>query len=148
MDKYRKKPIVIRAIKWDDNFSELMYKFPDLKCAQKRDDTLILETLEGTMTADMGDYIIKGIKGEFYPCKSDIFELTYEKVEDIPESIKIKMLSDAGYCRIPLQESYLKLVYLVKGIASYHGNASLDNDVLGWVTRDCVKLLKEIGDIE
>jgi hypothetical protein len=41
---------------------------------------VVIETLEGNMTADKGDYIIKGIKGEFYPCKPDIFELTYEKV--------------------------------------------------------------------
>jgi hypothetical protein len=41
---------------------------------------VVIETLEGNMTASKGDYIIKGIKGEFYPCKPDIFELTYEKI--------------------------------------------------------------------
>ena len=41
-----------------------------------------IHTLEGTMQASYGDYIIKGVKGEFYPCKPDIFEQTYEKVED------------------------------------------------------------------
>jgi hypothetical protein len=43
---------------------------------------IYIHTLEGVMKANMGDFIIKGINGEFYPCKSDIFEKTYEKVED------------------------------------------------------------------
>lgn len=43
---------------------------------------LIIETLEGTHEASMYDFIIKGVKGEFYPCKPDIFEMTYEKVKD------------------------------------------------------------------
>lgn len=43
---------------------------------------LVITTLEGEMKADVGDWIIKGVKGEFYPCKPDIFEMTYEKVED------------------------------------------------------------------
>ena len=43
---------------------------------------LVIETLEGDMTADYGDWIIRGVKGEFYPCKPDIFEATYEKVDE------------------------------------------------------------------
>jgi len=42
----------------------------------------VIYTLEGTMTADYGDYIIQGVNGEIYPCKPDIFEQTYEKLED------------------------------------------------------------------
>ena len=45
-----------------------------------KNETLTIETLEGNMTASKGDYIIKGVKGEFYPCKPDIFEQTYEEV--------------------------------------------------------------------
>ena len=45
-------------------------------------DGLKIFTLEGTMNANIGDWIIKGVKGEFYPCKPDIFEETYEKVEE------------------------------------------------------------------
>ncbi len=44
----------------------------------------VITTLEGDMTGDYGDYIIKGVKGEIYPCKPDIFELTYEQIEDHP----------------------------------------------------------------
>ncbi len=82
MAKYRKKPVVIEAIQWNDNFDELLFNFPEIKCAQKRDDTLMLHTLEGLMTASEQDYIIKGIAGEFYACKPDIFEYSYELVED------------------------------------------------------------------
>ena len=82
--KYRKKPLVIEAIVWDgSNYHEISDFAKSLK------DTLVdpiakkvyITTLEGTMTADIGDYIIKGIKGEFYPCKPDIFEATYELAE-------------------------------------------------------------------
>lgn len=62
--KYRKKPVIIEAIQFEDN--------PYLK----------IETLEGIMKASVGDYIIKGVNGEFYPCKPDIFEKTYERVID------------------------------------------------------------------
>ena len=46
---------------------------------------LLIETLEGEMLADPGDWIIRGVKGEFYPCKPDIFEATYEAVTDQPK---------------------------------------------------------------
>lgn len=59
--KYRKKPVVIEAYKTDHEFD--------------------IETLEGTMRASVGDYIITGIDGEQYPCKPDIFEKTYERVD-------------------------------------------------------------------
>ena len=62
MAKYRKKPVIIEAYKTDKE--------------------VFIETLEGTMKADVGDYIITGVKGEQYPCKPDIVEETYEKVED------------------------------------------------------------------
>lgn len=80
---YRKKPVVIEAIKWTgDNVKELTkfmgiphvsYEMPSGK--------LSVVTLEGVMTAKKGDYIIKGIKGELYPCKPDIFAATYELVD-------------------------------------------------------------------
>jgi hypothetical protein len=83
--KYRKKPVVIEAIQWTGGNSEEIYsKFPE--CFNSiiiyHNDALIIKTLEGNMTANDGDYIIKGIKGEFYPCREDIFLATYEKVED------------------------------------------------------------------
>jgi len=81
MPKYRKKPIIIDAIQWDgDNFNEIVYNFVGIICGQKN-DFLDIQTLEGVMRADKGDYIIRGIKGEFYPCKPDIFENSYDPVE-------------------------------------------------------------------
>ena len=91
MKKYRKKPIVIEAIQltWG-NWNEIcefvgVGKLSDGKPeGRSHGDSLGLDipTLEGLMHADQGDWIIKGIKGEFYPCKNDIFEATYEEVEE------------------------------------------------------------------
>lgn len=78
--KYRKKPVVIEAIQWNgDNFGEVAMFCKKIKIAYTHNETIVIETLEGDMLASKGDYIIKGVKGEFYPCKPDIFEETYEK---------------------------------------------------------------------
>jgi hypothetical protein len=89
--KYRKKPIVIDALqlRWD-NWSE-MCEFADVGRlldgkpeGQMQPGNLIglmIPTLEGVMMAHEGDYVIRGIKGELYPCKPDIFDATYEIVE-------------------------------------------------------------------
>lgn len=81
--KFRKKPVVIEAIRFMGDNQEIVKLFGVVGidyCGGK--DTLSIRTLEGTMTAQKGDWIIKGIKGEFYPCKPDIFEATYEMVKD------------------------------------------------------------------
>lgn len=80
MPQYRKKPVVIEAVQYvGPNFEE-MEKFVGGD-AEFRDGQLIIATLEGAMKASIGDFIIKGVKGEFYPCKPDIFAATYELVE-------------------------------------------------------------------
>lgn len=88
--QYRKKPLVIEAIQWTNkanNFtkilkwsngkvnsaSPLLWQDADSFCLQ-------VETMEGIMLARLNDYIIKGVKGEFYPCKPDVFEQTYELI--------------------------------------------------------------------
>lgn len=87
---YRKKPVVIQAIQLTkDNVREVYNFLHGAPISNFRDkwenyedivkrDGMKIETLEGTMRADLGDWIIKGIGGEFYPCKPDIFEKTYE----------------------------------------------------------------------
>ena len=82
--KYRKKPVVIEAVQWTgQNFNEC-----DEFCHQIMDDLYMrtaevkIHTLEGDMTVSLNDWIIKGVKGEFYPCKPDIFEATYDKVQE------------------------------------------------------------------
>lgn len=83
--RYRKKQLVIEAIRWTgDNLNDICHEFPDFKLSYtltNRND-LGIYTLEGLMWAAIGDYIIKGIRGEFYPCKPDIFKETYEEVKD------------------------------------------------------------------
>lgn len=87
--RYMKKPVVIEAMQFTrDTWYELIdFTHEQVCCFMKRrpdEDvyTCIVSTLEGPMTATEGDYIIKGIQGEFYPCKPDIFEATYEVVSD------------------------------------------------------------------
>ena len=83
MAKYRKKQIVVDAIQWTgDNLDELK-KLGDFKLHYTMiDGNLGIYTLEGMMWASVGDYIIMGIRGEFYACKPDIFKETYEEVKD------------------------------------------------------------------
>lgn len=92
-ERYRKKPVVIDAIQWTGENLRAVIGFtdgpPDNRTSHARmmwkkyedlvqREGLKIYTLEGTMKADVGDYIIKGVKGEFYPCKPDIFAATYE----------------------------------------------------------------------
>lgn len=80
MAKYIKKPVEIEAIQWNgENLNEIVM-FTNMHNLQYGESKLKINTLEGNMIASIGDYIVKGIKGEFYPCKPDIFEQTYDKV--------------------------------------------------------------------
>ncbi|MFG3509689.1 hypothetical protein ACGF5F_29775 [Streptomyces sp. NPDC047821] len=80
MPKYRKRPVEIEAIQFTGNFSELE-KFVGGD-AEFRGGQLVIATLEGAMHASPNDWIIRGVEGEFYPCKPDIFEATYEAVSE------------------------------------------------------------------
>lgn len=84
--KFRKKPVVIEAVQfnknedignaallWGENFQNA------LVFDMETDEVVGIDTLEGMHRLSKGDWIIKGVKGEFYPCKPDIFEMTYEK---------------------------------------------------------------------
>ena len=78
--KYRKKPVVIDAVQWDGSNFQDVAKLGGAREYEQDflGDDLIIHTLEGDMKASKGDWIIKGVKGELYPCKPDIFEETYE----------------------------------------------------------------------
>jgi hypothetical protein len=82
MEKFRKKPVVIDAIRFEPSGSNRNAIARNPNVVAEPDGTLSIHTLEGKMTAFPGDWIIKGIQGEIYPCKHDIFEATYEKVVD------------------------------------------------------------------
>lgn len=82
--KFRKKPVIIEAIQFDGtNKFDICYFFKGYGTfdAYFFNDKIEIQTLEGVITASVGDWIIRGIKGEFYPCKPDIFEMTYEKAD-------------------------------------------------------------------
>lgn len=82
MTKYRKLPVVIEAVQYDGTLKSIgSLNIPEV-CQYFMSDELIIHTLEGEMMVKRGDYIIKGIAGEFYPCKEAIFLATYEKVEE------------------------------------------------------------------
>ena len=80
--KYRKKPVTIEAMQWTGTevCKVELWRFAKGKWFIDENDNLIIRTLEGNLKANVGDYIIKGVKGEIYPCKPDVFERTYEKV--------------------------------------------------------------------
>lgn len=88
--KYRKRPVIVEAIQFNDQSSinrmcnvwqkEFM-NVADFDVDEEKENFFI-ETLEDVFVVSLNDYVIKGVKGEFYPCKPDIFEMTYEKVEE------------------------------------------------------------------
>ena len=81
MTKYRKKPVVIDAVKWDgENVKEVMDFMNWRNASHDEYHGLEIYTLEGNYKALPGDFIIKGVAGEFYPCKPEIFWATYEVV--------------------------------------------------------------------
>lgn len=103
--KYRKKPVIIEAMQFEVHDDDLLGIRGNINSADRiyewaKPNALLanynrsaghcsrisIYTLEGQMSASPGDYIIKGIKGEFYLCKPDIFEATYEKVKDEKET--------------------------------------------------------------
>ncbi|TKG67066.1 hypothetical protein FCN18_24325 [Prauserella endophytica] len=97
---YRKKPVEIQAMRWDGtaegasliidwvlaNGGTATYLCANVeRCAANDHDSphwVAIETLEGRMCASLGDFVIQGVKGEFYPCKPDVFQKSYELVEE------------------------------------------------------------------
>ena len=75
---YKKKPVIIQALQWTGNNYEEVDSFVGSNYEFSGDEVIIHTSDKGDMTARPGDYIIKGSRGEFYPCKEDIFENTYE----------------------------------------------------------------------
>ena len=103
--KYRKKPVTIEAIQWNrDNLKDVVdfvgeNNSRSLPIPEDFLGQMQIRTLEGIITASLGDFIIKGIQGEFYPCKPDIFAATYEPVPDLLTTREILMedISNASW---------------------------------------------------
>lgn len=106
--KYTKKPVEIKAIQWTGDNIEEIYEFVGIsnlsfnsKAIDQEIGELYIKTLEGDMHASINDFIIKGIKGEFYPCKPDIFYETYSD-----SSIDLNYWINTAD-RLPTKEEYL-----------------------------------------
>jgi hypothetical protein len=91
MPRARKKPLEIEYIQWTkENVGDVFefitldvdHNIEELNIANLAEGKLIIVTLEGNMQANVGDYIIKGIKGELYRCRAEVFKATYELIED------------------------------------------------------------------
>jgi hypothetical protein len=85
MPRFRKKPVVIEAIQVTETTFDAPHPNPEYIVGVIYDPVkrcAFIDTLEGRMRADLFDWIIRGVKGELYPCKPDIFEATYEPVND------------------------------------------------------------------
>lgn len=93
--KFIKKPIEIEAVQWLGYNEQDIYGFARQSdgLIEVEGTTLLIHTLEGLMRADKGDWIIRGVKGEYYPCKPDIFAETYEPValEALKENKELKV---------------------------------------------------------
>ena len=125
--RFRKKPLVIEA--WQlrrGNAALLLDKIVSYLDAKKAwlvyNDNyslvgICIETLEGVMRADLEDYIIKGIKGEFYPCKKDIFEATYEELEEGLDARAIGDAADAIWGMANPESSHIEIAR--KAVGAY-----------------------------
>ena len=80
VQKFKKKPLIIEAVQWTGQNVDEITGFIGYEKFQFEGDDIVIQTYEGLIIAGIGDWIIKGIAGEFYPCKPDIFEKTYEAV--------------------------------------------------------------------
>lgn len=102
MPKFRKKPVVIEAVQWTGKNGLDVMTFACEAITQngkgmpyiEPDGRIEIQTLEGEVYSSEGDWIIKGIKGEFYPCKPDIFEATYERVQETKYTMAPNELND------------------------------------------------------
>ena len=81
--KAKKKPVIVDFVLWAGSNGNEVFNFMDWKNASHdKFSGLVIHTLEGDMYADEGDYILKGVQGEFYPCKPDIFLATYDVLRE------------------------------------------------------------------
>lgn len=82
VNRYKTKPCVIEAIQYDGSNVEEIRKFIGESFEVKTIEGIYIRTLEGIMKASVGDYIIKGLRGEYYPCKPNVFKSKYEVIEN------------------------------------------------------------------
>lgn len=123
--RYTKRPVEIEAIQFEDTpericeISEFVGKDIHVNYNEPEHPYIAIETLEGTMKANVGDYIIKGVKGEFYPCKPDIFEQTYYRTDTPLDRMEVEI--DALVDKLLKLEAFMKTDKFL----------ALDNEIIG-----------------
>lgn len=136
MKQYKKKPVVIEAIKFLDDPNRILeikdFMGVNTMTVSYQDPAnpfIRIDTLEGEMKAMVGDYIIKGVNGEFYPCKPDIFEKTYDEVNNTHASMNlgeaIKVLKEGGVVRRKGWNG--KDIVVFKQVPAHIGNTIVPN---------------------
>lgn len=101
MSKFRKRPVEIDAVQWTgENVADVATLFGDgrVLVTATHPHRVVIQTLEGEMLASPGDYIIRGIAGELYPCKPEIFAATYEAVRDQPRGDAMPLPTGESAC--------------------------------------------------
>lgn len=145
--EYRKKPVVVEAVQWTGENHAEMCKFIDPEVFEIIPRVgLVIHTLEGDHHATLGDYIIKGVNGEFYPCKPDIFAKTYEGAALTPPNepgraglygkytvYKNKDGSLVTDCFILRPAKDPAAVAALRAYAAATDNAELSADIINWV---------------
>lgn len=153
--KYRKKPVVIEAMQFEDTPERLaeLSEFMGTEIVCQHVDParpqLLIHTLEGVMAADVGDYIIKGVQGEFYPCKPGIFKETYEIAADGTGDWKDRFKAEYKQLKDRYDKLHSMCIKYEAGTLDFTPNCSLlllkDQEA---VMRNYLKILEVRGEIE
>lgn len=146
--KYVKKPVIIEAIQFTEiNYNELLNWLNENNAVYEAEfgtsydvftrPTLTLETLEGTMTASPYDYIIKGVDGEFYPCKPDIFKKTYRYVgtEDVSKDKEGNIRSNVNHPSHYADGKYEAIDYIKDKLSSEEYIGFCKGNALKYISR-------------
>ena len=154
---YRKKPIVVEVVQWTGNNHAEICEFIDPEVFEIIPRVgLVIHTLEGDHLASPGDYIIKGINGEFYPCKPDVFAKTYEEATLTPPTeperaglygkytvYKNKDSSLVTECFVLRPTKDPAAVAALRAYAAATDNAELASDIINWVGAELDELLPQ-----
>ncbi len=115
MPMFRKRPVEVEAVQWTGDNGEEIDNFLPRDCFRWFDNFAgnpVILTLEGDMLVSKGDYIIRGVKGEFYPCKPDIFEATYSDASESEGKDADYMIGSCPVCGVNIAERNGKLISL------------------------------------
>jgi hypothetical protein len=150
--KFRKLPVVIEAIQYNPSSTQLTGDFlKSCNCWLDTEGHLIINTLEGEMRVSLNDWIIKGIEGEFYPCKPDIFDKTYTQVFDEEETdtspIVEKDYQEFWRNIISKQDGSLDIEQVKKELYDYHQYMQETAKVYDYITGGLISKVNTKADV-